>query len=675
MPRVFVFADKQFAQGYLVPPTPDSSLAADNLVKTAPLGADLPVAAETTDATAPRAVVGAVAGTVAGAKASAAGDVPSAEAFGELEALRLELSAACQELQVSRDRFQAILDAVPGGVSWLDRELVYLGINSHLAQTFGLSPTDFIGHPIGFLSVSPEFERFARTFFEGPQESDNHEIEMEIGGQERIYFMMARKYRGGNSALFVGIDITERKQAERKLLRDAFYDRLTGLPNRALLSERLERSLEFSRRRPNYLFAVLFLDFDGFKNINDSLGHSVGDKVLVNVARRLEAMLRGNDTVARLGGDEYVLLLDDIEDLSAATHVAERIHRAMMVPFIVEGQEIFLTVSVGITLNSASYKTTEEVLRDADIAMYRAKAAGRNCYEVFDRGMHEAAMKRLEMEFDLHRSLENADFLLHFQPIVSFADGHVDSFEALVRWQRPRAGFTAPGEFIGLAEETGLIVQLDRWVLRQACQQMCRWLKTFGANACPGAISVNLSSRHFAQPDLVEFVAHTLRETGLPPHHLHLEITESAIMENVDGVVTLLRGLREVGVQVGLDDFGTGYSSLSYLHRLPLHTLKIDRSFVHTASQMTPQNGQSDPQQHDAQNWQIVRSIVMLAHGLGMKVVAEGIETSEQRDQLAAMNCDMGQGYLLSTPFDAGAASALIKAGLHRDFKNRIHAR
>ena len=581
--------------------------------------------------------------------------------FNELEALRAELRDACQELQVSRDRFQAILDAVPGGVSWLDRDLVYLGINSHLAQTFGLSPTDFVGHPIGFLNVSPDFERFAVTFFEGPQESDNHELEMNIAGQERIYFMMARKYRGGNSALFVGIDITERKMAERKLLRDAFYDRLTGLPNRALLTERLERSLEYSRRRPNYLFAVLFLDFDGFKNINDSLGHTVGDKVLKTVARRLEAMLRGNDTVARLGGDEYVLLLDDIEDLSAATHVAERIHRAMMVPFTVDGQEIFLTVSIGITLNSSTYKETEEVLRDADIAMYRAKAAGRNCYEVFDRGMHDAAMKRLEMESDLHRSLEKADFLLHYQPIVSFANGRVDSFEALVRWQRPRAGFTAPGEFIGLAEETGLIVQLDRWVLRRACQQMCEWLHDFGVAACPAAISVNLSSRHFTQPDLVEFVADTLSDIGLPSRHLHLEITESAIMENVERVAILLRGLRDVGVQVGLDDFGTGYSSLSYLHRLPLHTLKIDRSFIHTAGE-------------DEQNWQIVRSIVMLAHGLGMKVVAEGIETLEQRDHLAAMKCDFAQGYLLSTPFDAGAATALIKAGLHQDFTARLHS-
>ena len=583
----------------------------------------------------------------------------SSDAFEEMEKLQSELRDVCHDLQESRDRFQAILDAVPGGVSWLDRDLVYLGINSHLAQIFGLNPGNFIGRPIGFLSASPEFERFAVSFFDGPQESDNLEIEMDIGGQERIYFMMARKYRGGNSALFVGIDITERKRAERKLLRDAFYDNLTGLPNRALLSERLERSLEYSRRRSSYLFAVLFLDFDGFKNINDSLGHTVGDKVLQTVARRLESMLRGNDTVARLGGDEYVLLLDDIENLSAATHVAERIHRAMMVPFNVEGQDIFLTVSIGITLNSSSYQNTEDVLRDADIAMYRAKAAGRNCYEVFDRGMHDAVLKRLEMESDLHRSLEGSDFLLHYQPIVSFADGHVHSLEALVRWQRPRAGFTNPGEFIGLAEETGLIVQLDRWVLRHSCQQMQSWIEEFGPQACPHSISVNLSSRHFSRPDLVEFVAETLAETRLAPHNLHLEITESAIMENVDHVISLLTQLRNLGVQVGLDDFGTGYSSLSYLHRLPLHTLKIDRSFIHATGE-------------EQQNWQIVRSIVMLAHGLGMNVVAEGIETSEQSRHLVSLHCDFAQGYLLSQPLDLRSATALIESGIHQEFAHHI---
>ena len=586
----------------------------------------------------------------------------SAHTLDELEEMRAQLQSARDELLSSHDQFQAILDAVPGGVSWLDRDLVYLGINSHLAQTFGLAPAEFIGHPIGFLSASPDFEKFATTFFDGPQESDNHELEMDVGGTPRTYFMMARKYRGGNSALFVGIDISERKQAERKLLRDAFYDRLTDLPNRALLTERLERAIEYSRRRESYLFAVLFLDFDGFKNINDSLGHTVGDKVLKTVARRLEGMIRGSDTVARLGGDEYVLLLDDIDDLSAATHIAERIHRAMMVPFVVEGQEVFLTVSIGITINSSAYNHTEEILRDADLAMYRAKASGRNRYEVFDRKMHDAAMQRLQMETDLHHSLENADFLLHFQPIVSFADGRVNAFEALVRWHRPRAGFTSPGEFIGLAEETGLIVQLDRWILKRSCEQMKSWIETFGAHQCPAAISVNLSSRHFAYPDLVEFVAQTLADSGLAPHNLHLEITESAIMENIESVAILLRGLERLGVAVGLDDFGTGYSSLSYLHKLPLHTLKIDRSFAHSAGE-------------DRQNWQIVRSIVMLAHGLGMKVVAEGIETEEQRAQLADMNCDYAQGYYFSKPFDAPSATELIAQGLHQRFLSQIRGK
>ena len=583
----------------------------------------------------------------------------SADALSELEVLRAQLESVREELQVSRDQFQAILDAVPGGVSWLNRDLVYLGINSHLAQTFGLVPAEFIGHPIGFLSASPDFEKFATTFFDGPQESDNHELEMAVNGIERTYFMMARKYRGGDSALFVGIDITERKQAERKLFRDAFYDRLTDLPNRALLTERLERALEYSRRRENYLFAVLFLDFDGFKNINDSLGHSVGDKVLKTVARRLEGVVRGSDTVARLGGDEYVLLLDGIDDLSAATHIAERIHRATTVPFVVEGQEIFLTVSIGITINSSAYAHTEEILRDADLAMYRAKASGRNRYEVFDRKMHDAAMSRLQMETDLHHSLENADFLLHYQPIVDLKNGRVNAFEALVRWHRPRSGFTAPGEFIGLAEETGLIVQLDRWVMRKSCEQMKSWLETFGAARCPQAVSVNLSSRHFSHPDLVEFVADTLADSGLAPNNLHLEITESAIMENIENVAMLLRGFEKLGVSVGLDDFGTGYSSLSYLHKLPLQTLKIDRSFAHSAGE-------------DRQNWQIVRSIVMLAHGLNMKVVAEGIETDEQRAQLAEMNCDFGQGYFFSTPFDGPSATEIIAQGLHEKFAGRV---
>jgi diguanylate cyclase (GGDEF)-like protein/PAS domain S-box-containing protein len=430
----------------------------------------------------------------------------------EMEQLKRQNAALDGELRAARDQFQAILDAVPGGVSWLDRDLKYLGINSNLAQTFGLAPAEFIGRRIGFLGASPAFENFARNFFDGQLDNDARELEMEVGSGPRFYFMMARKYRDGQSALFVGIDITDRKEAEDKLRRDAFYDQLTGLPNRALLLERLERALEFSRRRENYLFAVLFLDFDGFKVVNDSLGHTVGDKLLQNVARRLEGMSRASDTVSRLGGDEYVLILDGIDDLSGATHIAERIHRMMGMPFVIDGQEIFLTVSIGITVNTANYSDTEEILRDADIAMYRAKSGGRNRYEVFDRAMHDATLQRLQMETDLHRSLENRDFLLHFQPIIDLQTGELTAFEALVRWQRPRSGFTQPGDFIALAEETGLIVHLDRWVFRHACEQMRLWLDEFGPARCPQFISVNLSSRHFAYPDLVESVGIILDE-------------------------------------------------------------------------------------------------------------------------------------------------------------------
>lgn len=574
---------------------------------------------------------------------------------GEIRRLQTEVAALHAQLDSARDQFQAILDAVPGGVSWLDRNLCYLGINSHLAQTFGLLPEDFRGRKIGFLSASPAFEEFARAFFDSDKPADTKELEMTIAGVNHVYSMMACKYRGGDSALFVGIDISERKEFERRLFRDAFFDKLTGLPNRALVNQRIENALAQAASRPEYQFAVLFLDFDGFKNVNDSLGHTTGDRLLQLVARRLEGIVRGSDTVSRLGGDEYVLLLEELVDLSGATQIAERIHRAMAMPFSIDGQEVFLSVSIGITINSTAYTRTDEVLRDADIAMYRAKAAGRNRYEVFDRAMHDAAIRRLQLETDLHHALENRDFLLHFQPIIRVADARIHSFEALVRWQRPRAGFTWPGEFIGLAEETGLIVHLDRWVVRRACEQMRTWLDDLGEEQCPVSVSVNLSSRHFAVPDLVEYVETTLRETQLPARFLCLEITESALMENIDGVAETLHRFEAMGVNVSLDDFGTGYSSLSYLHRLPLDTLKIDRSFVQEVSE-------------HGNNYQVIRAIVMLAHSLDMQVVAEGIETPEQLAHLSSLGCDFVQGHLFQAALDVEGATCLLTEGYKEKF-------
>lgn len=551
------------------------------------------------------------------------------------------------ELQQARDQFQAVLDAVPGGVSWINNDLEYLGINTRLAATFGLTPEGFVGKKIGFLQASPDFSNFVTDFVQSDEQSGAREVDMTIEGIRRVYLLMAQKYRLSQSAIFVGIDITDRKEAEEKLFHDAFFDKLTELPNRSLLLERMERALEYSKRRDNYLFAILFLDFDGFKHINDSLGHTVGDHLLVAVARRLETLVRSADTVSRLGGDEFVVLLDDIEDLSDATHIAERFGRAMTNPFNLDGQEVFISVSIGIAINTSTYTHTEELLRDADTAMYRAKNAGRNRYEIFDRQMHAAAMKRLELESDLHRSLDSEDFVLHFQPIIDLKNQQLASFEALVRWNRPLRGPTPPGDFIGLAEETGLIVRLDRWVLRAACEQMKSWMDEYGERA-PASMSVNLSSRQFGQSDLIQCIADILQETGLPPQNLKLEITESAIMSNIDSVAVQLKGICNLGIRLSIDDFGTGYSSLSYLHRLPLHTLKVDRSFVQEVSD-------------GGQNYEIVRAIVMLAHSLKMDVVAEGIETAAQRDLFRDLGCEYAQGYYFSRGVDLAGARAYIE--------------
>jgi diguanylate cyclase (GGDEF)-like protein len=566
----------------------------------------------------------------------------------QLEEARAESASLRHELQLAHAQFQAVLDAVPGGVSWINSDLEYLGINTRLAATFGLKPDNFIGKKIGFLQSSPEFTGFVADFVKSGDQSGAREVDMTIEGRRRVYLLMGQKYLLGQSAVFVGIDITDRKEAEEKLFRDAFFDRLTGLPNRSLLLERMERALEYSKRRENYLFAVLFIDCDGFKHVNDSLGHTCGDHLLSAVARRFEKLVRSADTVARLGGDEFVLLLDDIEDLSHATHIAERIQRSMATPFNLEGQEVFISVSIGITLNSASYTQTEEMLRDADTAMYRAKMGGRNRYEVFDRHMHAAAMRRLELESDLHRSLESQDFVVHFQPIINMATEKLHSFEALVRWNRPLKGWTIPGEFIGLAEETGLIVRLDRWVLRASCEQMVSWIAEFGDRA-PSSMSVNLSSRQFAQPDLIESVSRILQETKMPPDRLKLEITESAIMGNLESVALQLRGLCDLGIRLSIDDFGTGYSSLSYLHKLPLHTLKVDRSFAQEVSD-------------GGQNLKIVRAIVMLAHSLNMDVVAEGIETQAQLELFRDLGCEYAQGFLFARGLDCDAATAMIQA-------------
>jgi diguanylate cyclase (GGDEF)-like protein len=445
-------------------------------------------------------------------------------------------------------------------------------------------------------------------------------------------------------------DITARKLAEERLLHDALHDHLTGLPNRALFMDRLGMAIAHAKRRLSYTYAVLFIDLDRFKNVNDSLGHSVGDELLIAVARRLESCLRPGDTVARLGGDEFTILLDEVADIDHAVQVAQRLHREMTRPFRVQGHEVFVTMSLGITLGAGGhYNHPEEVLRDADTAMYGAKTSGKARDAVFDCQMHDRAVALLELETDLRRAVERAEFEIYYQPIVSLASGKIDAFEALLRWRHPRRGLLAPDSFVPVAEDTGLIVPIGWWVLREACRQLADWqsLPWTGQHL---AVTVNLSGKQFMQADLVERVEEILRDTGIQSGSLRLEMTESTIMEQAEEAVAKLMALRRLGVKLYIDDFGTGYSSLSYLHRLPVDALKIDRSFI---SEMDNQ----------AERAEIVGTIVTLARTLRMDVAAEGIETAEQVTRLRALACHYGQGYFFSEPLGSSAAAGLIEAG------------
>lgn len=451
----------------------------------------------------------------------------------------------------------------------------------------------------------------------------------------------------------------ERQRAEERLIHDASHDPLTGLPNRVLFLERLNQSIAHARRKPEAQFAVLFIDLDRFKVVNDSLGHLAGDRLITQVARRLQGALRREDlvarpgspapdssTLARLGGDEFTILLTDIDDPSDAVRVANRVEEALRLPFSIDGQEVYTSASIGIASSTSGYESPDAILRDADLAMYRAKALGKARWELFDREMHQAAMKRLELETDLRRALKNEEFVLHYQPIVSLRNNEVVGFEALVRWQKPDGQLAPPGDFIETMEDTGLIVFLGMWVLREACRT-ARVLHESFPREQPLSVSVNVSPRQFAQPDLAAQVRAVISETGVDPRCLRLEITEGAMIGDMDRVAGVLREMQELGVRVSIDDFGTGYSSLSYLHSLQMDLLKIDRSFVGGMAR-------------NEESLQIVRTIMSLAHNLGMDVVAEGPEDAEQVAQLRSVGCEFGQGYYFSRPVDLDSARAFL---------------
>ncbi len=442
-------------------------------------------------------------------------------------------------------------------------------------------------------------------------------------------------------------DITQRKAAEYRLQHDAFHDSLTGLPNRALLLDRLGQAVARTRRRPDSRFGVLFLDVDGFKHVNDSLGHQVGDQLLIAISRRLECCMREADTLARVGGDEFISLIDDVESTDVILGLPDRILESLRTPFSLDGHEVVVSASIGVALSGGADLSAEELVRNADIAMYRAKSRGKAGFIVFDEAMHASAVSRLRMESDLRQATKHGELRLHYQPIVSLRTGKVRSFEALLRWYHPERGLVCPDDFIALAEETKLILPMGLWVIRTAADQLRKWQGQFGMNP-PLSISVNLSCRQFLQPDLVYQVQRVLLDTGLDPHCLNMEITESAIMEQVESASSALSKLKSLGIKLAMDDFGKGYSSLSYLHQFPFDTLKIDRSFIACIGEA-------------GENTEIVRTIVSLAKVLGLDVVAEGVETQSQLIQLKDLGCHFAQGFTFSRPLSAEAAGALLR--------------
>jgi PAS domain S-box-containing protein len=463
--------------------------------------------------------------------------------------------------------------------------------------------------------------------------------------------------------VIVNRDITERKRAEEMLAHNALHDTLTNLPNRTLFLDRVRHALALSQRHKSYKFAVLFIDLDEFKVFNDSLGHAAGDALLIQIARRLTVSIRGVDTIsrsglmkgtgtfaseeslARLGGDEFTILLEDIRDCGDAIRVAERIQERLGIPFVVEGQEVVTTASIGIAFCTTSYTNSEDLVRDAEIAMYRAKREGKARCQVFDNAMHTLAVKRLRLETDLRRALELGEFRVHYQPIVSLQSGKITGFEALSRWERPE-GLVPPAHFIQIAEETGIILPMNRLLLREACLQLRAWHSQFPCDP-PLVISVNVTPKEFAQQDLAAQIGTILGEVGIDPSSVDVEITETIVMADPQRSSLVLSELKSLGVHLSIDDFGTGYSSLSRLQGFPVDTLKIDRAFI---SKMDT----------DSETSEIVRIIIMLAHNLGLRVVAEGAENAAQVSLLKQMKCELVQGYFFARPGDHAAAQALL---------------
>jgi diguanylate cyclase (GGDEF)-like protein/PAS domain S-box-containing protein len=586
------------------------------------------------------------------------------ESTAEIARLSDALQSEISERTWAQEQFQVAVESAPNGILIVDPMGNISLVNTKIEQLFRYNRVELIGRSIDILLP----ERF-QSQHAGLREIFGANPDLSMGGSSTEIFGLRRDgvqfpieislnpihTPRGKGILISLVDATERKRAESELKRTAFHDALTGLPNRTLFLDNLLRLNTMAKRHGHHPFALLFLDLDRFKVINDSLGHMAGDKLLIEMAQRIVECTRDEDTVARLGGDEFAILVEQIRGPEDAVRIAERILERFADPLILDDNEVSVGASIGIALSMSGEEQPENLLRDADMAMYQAKTR-RTGYQIFDARMHARALDRMKLEIDMKRAIERKQIHLHYQPIISLTTGRLAGFEALARWQHNGRGAISPAQFIPLAEETGLVGPLSSWVFREACQQMRNWRDRYQINQ-DVFISVNVSSKLVSHGTLIDEIDDVLNETGLEPHHLRLEITESAIVENARSAAQILGQLKKRHIKLCLDDFGKGFSSLNYLHRFPIDVLKIDRSFVRRLrTNLGHDNGKKRP-------YEIVRTIVALAQILGMQVVAEGVELADQLSLLKELGCEFGQGFLFSPGLDATDAARFMESG------------
>ena len=573
----------------------------------------------------------------------------SLERQAALEKEKVEAS-----LKESENRYASLASVVPVGIFRLDLDGHCLYVNDHWSYITGMSADESEG--LGWLNAIHPEDRLtvARQWYDATK-IGTVLLSLEcrfLGSKDNTIWVIGQsvleRNEHGQMTGFVGTitDITERKEAQKNLLYNSLHDPLTSLANRTLLIKTLEVAIAKASVSESYQYAVLFLDLDRFKVINDSLGHLFGDQLLQNVAQKLQSHLKPTDLIARIGGDEFVILLEDIAGDEDVLQVVQKILHQFQTSTVINGHEVFITTSIGLVFGNSHYKKANDLIRDADIALYRAKSAGKATYRLFDARMHTQAVNRLNLETQLRKAFERDEFVLHYQPIMDIFKKQLVGFEALVRWQHPTRGLILPSEFIPITEETGMILRLDDWVINESCRQLSDWRNRF-PNHFPLKISVNLSVQDLRAANLVSSIESSLSKTGLSGDCITLEITESMLIDNIHKTIDLLNQLREKNIHISIDDFGTGYSSLKYLHLLPADYLKIDRSFV---SRMAEEN----------RDYQVVNTIINLSNQLGVAVIAEGIETNQQLKWLEKLGCEFGQGYFFSKPLPASEIEQLL---------------